>query len=81
MEEMRQTIREYILKEFLLGENPEDLTDSLSLVTGGILDSLAILDLVGFLEQQYRIRIEAHEVNVDNFDTIAAMANFVHSKF
>lgn len=81
MEEMRQTIREYILKEFLPRENPEDLTDSLSLVTGGILDSLAILNLVGFLEQQYRIRIEAHEVNVDNFNTIAAMANFVHSKF
>jgi len=36
----------YILKEFLPGEDPNELTDATPLVTGGILDSLATLKLI-----------------------------------
>ncbi|TIL47901.1 MAG: acyl carrier protein [Mesorhizobium sp.] len=43
--------RDFILKEFLPGEMPENLTDSTELITGGILDSLATLKLVAYLEK------------------------------
>jgi len=49
MEEIRQTVKSYILKEFLFGENPDELTDSTPLITGGILDSIATLKLVAFM--------------------------------
>ncbi len=80
MEEIREVVRVYILKEFLPGENPEALTDSVPLVTGGILDSLATLKLVAFLEEQYGFEIEAHEVNADHLNTISDIAQFVHAK-
>ena len=80
MEDVKKTIKEFILKEFLPGEDPEQLTDLTPLITGGILDSLASLKLMDFLEDQFRIETEAHEVSVDYLDSLADIANFVQFK-
>jgi acyl carrier protein len=79
-QEVNQAIKEYILQEFLPGENPAELTDSTPLITGGILDSLATLKLVVFLEQRFQIQIQAHETMVDYLDTVADIAQLVNSK-
>ena len=50
---IKQTIKEFILDEFLPGEDPDELTESTPLITGGILDSIATLKLVMFLEERY----------------------------
>ncbi len=80
MQDVKQAIREYILEEFLPGENPAELTDSTPLITGGILDSLATIKLVVFLEERFQIKIEAHETMADYLDTIADIAQLVSSK-
>jgi acyl carrier protein len=80
MQEIRDTIKGYILNEFLPGENPAELTDSTPLITGGVLDSLATIKLVVFLEEQFHIQIEAHETMVDYLNTISDIAQLVHSK-
>ena len=74
------TVKTYILEEFLPGENPAALTGTTPLITGGILDSLATLRLVAFLEQQFHIQLEAHETMVDYLDTIASITELVRSK-
>jgi acyl carrier protein len=76
-QEVQNTVKKYILTEFLPGENPEALSDSTPLVTGGILDSLATLKLVSFLENTYGVTFAAHEVDAEHLDTIAAIANWV----
>jgi acyl carrier protein len=78
--EISATIKAYILETFLRGEDPAALTEATPLVTGGILDSLGTIMLVGFLEERFQIRIEAHETMVDYLNTIADMAQLVHSK-
>jgi len=80
MQEVKEIIKEYILKEFLPGENPAELTDSTPLITGGILDSLATLKLVVFLEERFKIQIQAHETMADYLDTITDIAHLVTSK-
>lgn len=80
VEELKETIKEYVLKEFLPGENPAALTDSTPLITGGILDSLATLKLVVFLEERFQIKIEAHETMVDYLNTVSDIAQLVNSK-
>ena len=77
MDEIREAVKVYILREFLPGEDPEELTDSTPLITGGILDSIATLKLVAFLEEQYAFTLAAHEVDVEHLDTIADIVNFV----
>ncbi len=79
-DDIEQTVKGFILREFLSEENPDQLTDATPLLTGGILDSIATVKLVVFLEQQYNIEIQPHETVVDNLETIRQIAAFVRSK-
>ena len=80
MEEIKKTVKEFILREFLPGESPEELTDSTPLITGGILDSIATLKLVGFLEDKYGFEFQPHEVDAEHLNTVSHIAQFVQSK-
>ncbi len=80
MEEIIGTVKEYILEQFLPGEDPKSLTPSTPLITSGILDSLATLDLVAFLEQRYDIELEAHEADASRLGTLADIAQLVQAK-
>ena len=78
--ETKQTVKEYILKEFLPGENPDQLTEATPLISGRILDSLSTLKLVAFLEETFSVKIEPHEADVEHLDTISKIAGLVESK-
>ena len=80
MSTVAETVRNFILANYLPGEKPENLKNDTPLRTSGILDSLATLGLVSFLEEQYKIEIEAHETDIDNFDRIADIQAFVERK-
>lgn len=80
MEDIKATIKAYVLKEFLPGENPDELTDATPLISGGILDSIATLKLVAFIEEQYQLSLEAHEADAEHLNTIADIANLILSK-
>jgi len=80
MNEVRKIVRAYILREFLPGEDPALLTESVQLIRGGILDSIATLKLAAFLESQFNIELEAHEMSADYLNTIADIAQLVESK-
>lgn len=80
MEDTLKTIKEYILTEFLPGEDPNELTVETPLITGGILDSLATLKLVAFLEERFGVEIQPHEMGTDYLDTLPDIAKLVESK-
>ena len=80
MNDIKGTVKSYILQEFLPGENPSELTDSVPLITGGVLDSLATLRLVTFLEEKYNIQLQAHETGIDYLNTLDDIAALVESK-
>jgi acyl carrier protein len=77
---VKATLKAFILKEFLPDEKPEELTESTPLITGGVLDSLATLKLVAFIEEQYNIQLQAHEVDVEHLNTISSIEHLVRSK-
>jgi len=80
MDAIGQTVKEFILDAFLPGEDPRELTESTPLITSGILDSLATLELVSFLERQYGIELQAHEVDASRLGTLDAIARLVRAK-
>lgn len=80
MTPITSTIKDFILKEFLPGENPDELTETTPLISGGILDSLATIRLVAFLEEQFKITVQAHEADVEHLNTLSDIAAFVESK-
>jgi acyl carrier protein len=78
--EMQSAIKQYILSEFLPGEDPAALGDDTALITTGILDSIATLNLVTFLEKRFNINIEPHEADVQHLNTVADMIKLVRAK-
>jgi acyl carrier protein len=79
-QDIKTALKNYILNEFLPGEDPAALTDATPLMTTGILDSIAVLKAVSFLENQFGIVIQPHEAVVENLNTISDMARLVMSK-
>jgi acyl carrier protein len=73
-------VKDFLLQEFLPGENPDELTESTPLISSGILDSLATLKLAVFLEEQCGIQVEAHELDEEFIGTIAKIENLVISR-
>jgi len=80
MSGIETTVKEFILKEFLPGEDPANLLTSTPLIAGGILDSLATLKLVAFLEEHYGVEIEPHETDEEHLGTIADIEKLVQAK-
>jgi acyl carrier protein len=80
MTAVEQTVKDYILRTFLPGEDPQALTSATPLITSGILDSLATLELVSFLESQYQFEFAAAEVDAGRLGTLADIARLVEAK-
>ena len=79
-EAIASTVKDFILREFLPAEDPRELQETTPLITVGILDSIATLKLVAFLEERYQIGVGAHEATVEHLNTITDIANLVRTK-
>ncbi len=76
MIEVEARIREFILEEFAEGDAIE-ITADMHLIEEGIVDSLGIFILVGFLEQEYGVSISEEDLDVDNFASLTTIARLV----
>jgi acyl carrier protein len=80
MKDINGSIRNFILTKYLPGESPDNLNDDIPLRTSGILDSLATLGLISFIEEEFGIEVAAHETDIDNFDRLSDIVAFVERK-
>jgi acyl carrier protein len=77
---MEQEIRAFLASNFFLGDDPESLPTSASLIEAGVIDSMGVLELVAFLEETYGIRIGDDELVPENLDTIGNIVRYVGQK-
>jgi acyl carrier protein len=79
MENLKQEIRQFVVTNYCFGQDGA-IRNEESCMENGIIDSTGILELVSFLEQKYKLYIEAEEIIPDNLDSIDRMAHFVSKK-
>ncbi len=72
-------IRQFITSE-ICGGHCEPITDTDLLIDQGIIDSMGIIVLLGFLEEKFAVRIEGDELLPENFATLAAISTLVDKK-
>jgi acyl carrier protein len=82
MQDIRHELRQFIVDNFLFGQQSSDqpFLDDESLLEAGIVDSTGILELVGFLEQQFELTIADDELVPENLDSVAQLVRFVGRK-
>jgi acyl carrier protein len=76
---VQERVRSFIL-EFFYVSDPADLTDDISLIDSGYVDSTGMLSIILFLEDEYGFHIEDTETTPENLETISRIAAFVARK-
>ncbi|MSM38714.1 MAG: acyl carrier protein [Geobacter sp.] len=79
MSEIRDKIKEYIVENFLFGDD-KGLNDSTSFLESGIIDSTGILELIAFIEDAFSLRVNDDELIPENLDSITNLLRFISIK-
>jgi acyl carrier protein len=74
------TIRAFIVENFLFGDESHPLPSDLSLIDNDLIDSTGVLELVGFLEERFAIKVADADIVPANLDTIERIAGFIRRK-
>ncbi len=72
-------VKNYIEQELLNGRRVK-LDDNTDLIEQGIIDSLSLLRLVTFLEENCQVQVLDEEIVPDNFRTLTAIRMFVSKR-
>ena len=77
---IQNEIKEFIIENFLFNNGHYNLKNNDSFLENGILDSTGVLELVGFVENQYNIEILDEELIPENLDSINNLLDYIHKK-
>jgi len=78
--DVRDKVYGYIVENFLFGDETPLTGDDISLLDEGIIDSVGVMELVAFLEQDFEISVEDDELVPHNLDSVSNLVGFVGRK-
>jgi acyl carrier protein len=78
--EIISRLRDYVAENFLYMRTNFEFDDTDSLMGRGIVDSMGVLELLTFVQNEFGITIEDDEITDDNFGTLWVIGRFVHRK-
>lgn len=78
--DIKEKIRKFVINNFLLGVNSGNLSDDDSFLEKGIIDSTGVLELVSFVEETFKIRVEDEELIPDNLDSLNKITAYITRK-
>lgn len=79
-QQLRQQLRQFILENYLFTDDDAALQDDASFLDNGILDSMGILELIDYLDENLSIKVEGDELIPDNLDSIDSLIRFISTK-
>ncbi|HOW84893.1 MAG TPA: acyl carrier protein [Candidatus Aminicenantes bacterium] len=77
---IRTSVRGFLTTSALPLSGLASFEDEDSFLEKGILDSTGVLELVGYVEKEFGIRVEADEIVPDNLDSVAKLVKFIRAK-
>ncbi len=77
MNDVEKMIRKYIAENILFSGHDYPHPDNTSFLDEGIVDSMNVLELVMFVEQEFGVTVADQDIVPDNFDSVAKLANYV----
>ncbi len=70
MSELKNTILDYVKKEYLEEDDDREVGFDTPLISGGIVDSFSMVSLKRFLETKYKIQIPDAKATPEAFDSV-----------
>jgi acyl carrier protein len=79
-DELKPRIRRILVERLFLQVDPDQLKDDTSLTATYGVDSVRLFDMAVGLEEDFDVSFEDEELQVENFDTVNAIAARLHEK-
>ena len=76
----RSTLRALILEDYLFTDDESALTDDMSFLQEGILDSMGILEIILVLEERFQVHVAEDEMVPQNLDSIDNLLDYIERK-
>jgi len=77
MSNYASVVKEFIISNFLFGEDEVLLAEDNSFMETGIIDSTGILEVVAWVEETFGLKIKDADLIPENFDTVQCIANYI----
>jgi acyl carrier protein len=74
-----EIVKAHIVENFLFGDDRRIAPDT-DFIKNGILDSTGVLELIGFLEEKFGIRVEDDELVPDNMNSLEKITRYIARK-
>jgi acyl carrier protein len=78
---VRSELRKFITDNFLFGKDSLEFSDDDSFLERGLIDSSGVLELIGFLDETYGIKVQDNELVPENLDSINKLLRYLDKKF
>jgi len=72
-----EKIKRFILEEVCPEANLSSLDDNEPLISSGLMDSLGILKILSFLDEEFGINLASDEIKHDNFSTVNLISGLI----
>ena len=73
-------VRGYIVENFLYMRRDLEFADDAPLFGNGIIDSLGVMELIAFTEQELGVPVDDADITERNFGSVASITRFVIAK-
>jgi acyl carrier protein len=78
-QEVVRRIRAFVESKFSLARSRK-ISNDYALLENGVVDSLGVLDLVAFIEEEFHLTVADDDLVPDNFQSIERIASFVRAR-
>ena len=73
-------IREFVQSKILLNRDIGELKDDYPLIDAGLIDSIAVMRLIAFLQDEYDAKFEPDDLTPENFRSLKAITALIENK-
>jgi len=79
-QDILEKARAYVIENFMYMRKSQTIGDEESLLRTGVISSLGMMEVVGWVEETFGVTVDPEEITENNFDTMRGLARFVLSK-
>jgi len=80
MSETEQHVRQFLADNFILTTSADELPGDESLTRSGVLDSMGVLELIMFIEEQFGVKVPDEDTLPANLDTVDSIVGYVQGR-
>ena len=79
MQDVKTVVRKFLFDNFVMGDHI-NIADDTSFMKDHILDSTGFIELITFIEEFFKIKVEDEEMVPENFDSLLNIESYVGRK-